>query len=597
VVDTRDDSLALSVSMAQTRRQFLRKATLVAMGFSASGLLAACGGGTAATPTTAAVKPTTAGATAPPATGSAAAAPATGAAPATSSSGSAAAAGRQGGELIYALATKFDTLDPNITTFTVVGRMAFHLFDQLVREPTPNTFIPGLAQKWEVSPTADQYTFHLRTDVTFHDGTPFNADAVKFTLDRIVDPNLKSQAAFSSIGPYASATVADPATVTVKFKTPYAPFLDSASQPYLSIVSPAAVQKFGKDFGNNPVGTGPFKFDSYKTDNVVRMVKNPDYKWAPTLYKHQGAPFLDAISWRIIPEPSTRLAALKSGDIHFMEDVATQDYSGLQGNSSFQILEGVMAGSGWSMMNNVTRAPTDDVAVRQALGWGVDRAGMIKSVWHGLFKPATSVLTSVTFAYDPATAKVYSYDPAKAGALLDGAGWKMGGSGIRQKNGQDLVLELYYRSDNPDFTAMATFLQATYQQIGIKLNLHGLAQAGYFDAVRQGMHNVQFWWGPGTDPDIVRQYFYSANADGGTNRSRYKNADMDKLIDDAAGTTDADKRKQLYSQIQMKALNEAIMVFFSDPSNIFAYQKTKANDIALDWSANYPLLYDASLAK
>jgi len=561
----------------ESRRQFLRRTALSAAGLSAFGLLSACGRGTAAAATGGA-----SGAAARPHAGAAAAA---------------APAPQQGGELIYALATKFDTLDPNVTTFTVVGRMAYHLFDQLVREPTANTFIPGLAQKWEAAPTADEYTFHLRTDVTFHDGTPFNADAVKLTFDRIVNPELKSQAAFSSIGPYASTTVVDPSTVTVKFKTPYAPFLDSAAQPYLSIVSPTAVQKYGQNFGNNPVGTGPFKFDSYKVDDVVRMVKNPEYKWGPTMFKHQGPPYLDAISWRIIPEPSTRLAALQSGEIHFMEDVATQDYHNVQKNSAFQILQGEIAGSGFSMMNNVTRPPTDELAVRQALSWGVDREGMIKAVWHGLYKPATSVLTSVTFGYDPATANVYSYNPTKAGALLDSAGWKMGGSGIRQKNGQDLALECYYRSDDADFVGMATFLQAEYQQIGIKFDLHGLAQAGYFNAVRQGLHNVQFWWGPGTDPDIVRQYFYSANADGGTDRSRYKNADMDKLINEAAGTTDAEKRKEFYDQIQMKALNEAIMVFFADPLNIFAFAKNKASGITLDWSADYPFLYDAFLTK
>ena len=572
----------------ESRRRFLQRTVLSAASLSTFGLLAACGGGTAATPTTAA----------PATTSSAAGSSVSASVPASlSASPAASPAAKVGGELTYALTNKFDTLDPNITTATDVGRVTRHLFDPLVWQPKPSEFIPGLTAKWEISPAADQYTFHLRTDVVFHDGTPFNADAVKSTLDRIVDPNLKSQTAFSLIGPYDSSTVAEPATVVVKFKSPYAPFLDSLTQPYLSPVSPAAVQKYGKDFGTNPVGTGPFKFDSYKTDNVLRMVKNADYKWAPTMFTHQGPPYLDAISWRIIPEPATRLAALKSGEVLFIQDVPTQDYDNLKNTSTIQIIEGVMSGSGMSMMINVTKAPVDDVKVRQALEWGADKAGMIKTVWKNLYKPATSPLTSVTFGYDPATANVYKYDPQKAGSLLDEAGWKMGSGGVRQNNGQDLVLGMYYRSDNPDFTAMATFLQASYQQIGVKLDLHGLAQAGYFDAVRQGQHHLQFWWGPGTDPDIVRQYFYSANANGGTNRSRYKNAEMDKLIDDAAGTTDAEKRKQLYAQIQMKALNEAIMVFFSDPLNIFAYQKSKASDITLDWSADYPLFYDTSVTK
>ena len=138
---------------------------------------------------------------------------------------------------------------------------------------------------------------------------------------------------------------------------------------------------------------------------------------------------------------------------------------------------------------------------------------MIRAVWQGLHKPACSPLTSVMFGYDPATCDVYRYDPKKAGELLDEAGWKMGAGGVRQKDGQDLALALYYRSDNADFTAMATFLQGMYQPIGIKIDLHGLAQAGYFNAVRAGEHNLQFWWDTRTDPDVVRILLHSANAE------------------------------------------------------------------------------------
>jgi peptide/nickel transport system substrate-binding protein len=448
-----------------------------------------------------------------------------------------------------------------------------------------------------VNDKADQYTFHLRKDVKFHDGTPFNADAVKFTFDRIVDPALKSQSAFSSIGPYASTQVVDPYTAVVKFKTPFAPFLSSVAGSDLAPVSPDAVKKYGADFGTHPVGTGAFKFDSYTTDSVVRMVKNPDYAWGPKFLNVSGPPHLDAISWRIIPEASTRLAALRAGEVQVIQDVPTQEYANLQNDNSVQLLQGALAGSGFSMMMNVTRPPTDDVKVRQALEWGVDKEAMIKAVWQGVHKPATSPLTSNMFGYDPATANIYKYDPQKAASLLDEAGWVKGSGAVRQKGGQDLTLAMYYRSDNSDFAAMATFLQAIYQQIGINIDLHGLSQSGYFDAVRQGMHNLQFWWETGTDPDVVRVLFYGANADGGTNRNRYKNAEMDQLIDQAAGTTDSSKRTQLYAQIQKKVLDEAVMAFFADPLNIFAAAKSKVSNVALDWSSNNLYLHNATLAK
>ena len=581
-----------------TRRHVIRTAIGAGASLTVVGLLAACGSSSknGATATTG----SSSGSTTPTSatnSGSTSASPVSGSG-ATTATAASTTAPNQGGELFYGLTNKFDTLDPNVTTFTDVIRIDNHIFDPLVWESKAGEFVPGLSTKWDVTPTADQYTFTLRSDVKFHDGTSFDANAVKFTFDRIVDPALKSQSAFSAIGPYDSTTVSDAQTAVVKFKSPYAPFLSSVgSGTVLAPVSPDAVQKLGADFGTKPVGTGPFKFDSYTTDTVVRIVKNSDYNWAPSIFKHQGAPYLDAISWRIIPESSTRLAALQSGEVQFIQDIPPQNYKDLKGDSKIQILQGELSGSGWSMMINVTKTPTDDVKVRQALEWGVDKSAMITAVWQGLGTPASSPLTSATFAYDPATKNVYSYDPKKAGDLLDQAGWKMGSGNTRQKAGQDLVLSLYYRSDNTDFTAMATFLQSMYQEIGIKLDLQGLSQAGYFDAVRAGKHNVQFWEETDADPDVVRILFYGANADGGTNRNRYKNAEMDTLINEAAGTTDPNKRKQFYAQIQMKALNEAIMVFFSDPLNIFALTKSKLNGAILDWSSAFPYFYDASLPK
>jgi peptide/nickel transport system substrate-binding protein len=384
-----------------------------------------------------------------------------------------------GGELVYGAPTRFDTLDPNVTTVSAVGRVCYHLFDPLVWEVKAGEFMPGLAEKWEVNAAVDQYRFLLRKDVKFHDGTPFTAEAVKFTFDRIVDPELKSQMAFSGIGPYESSTVVDRYTVVVKFKRPFAPFLSSVAQSVLAPVSPEAVKKHGKDFGGRPVGTGPFKFESYAPDSAVRMIRNPDYRWGPSFFKHSGPAYLDAINWRLIPEPATRLAALRSGEVHVIDDVPTQDYRNLQRETAIQLLQGDLAGSGWSMMINVTKTPTDDVRVRQALEWGVDRTAMVRAIWQGIPKPACSPLTGVMFGYDPATCNVYRYDPKKAGEILDEAGWKMDPGGVRRKDGQELALALYYRSDNADFTAMATFLQAMYQPIGIKIDLNGLAQAGY----------------------------------------------------------------------------------------------------------------------
>jgi len=503
-----------------------------------------------------------------------------------------------GGTLIYGLATKFDTLDPTVTTFSVIGKIGYHVFDPLVWQVSAGKFEPGLAESWQISPDAKAYTFKLRKDVKFHDGTPFNAQAVKFTFDRIADPATKSQTAISVLGPYDGADVIDDATIRVRFKTPYAPFLDAVSSPYLVPVSPDAVRKAGKDFGSSAlVGTGPFKFESYRADAEVVLVRNDDYKWGPAHLKSRGAPYLDKIVWRIIPESTTRIATVESGELTLVEDVPTQDYQRLKSAGKLTILDAVQAGSGWSMMMNVENPPFDDLRVRSAFEWAVDKNAMNQTVWNGVFKPACSPLTSNMLGYDAKTCDKYKYDTQRANALLDDAGWRMNtATGVREKGGLPLKLGLYFRSDSDLSRNMATFLQGNVKPVGIQIDLQGLARAGYFDAVRAGKQHMQFWWESAGDPNVVRILVHSSNANGGTNRNRYKNAEMDRLIDEAAAQTDTEKRKALYSQIQNKLLDEAVMVFFADPLSIFAYQKT-LQGVTLDWSGNYPFFHTASLQK
>lgn len=572
-----------------SRRMLLQTGASLSASLAVTGLLAACGGDDdEPTATSEAGAPT-----ATIAAGAASATPGADAPTATTASGGEA---QQGGELIYALVSRFDTLDPTITTFSDVIRTAHHMFDPLVWQPEPGEFIPGLATVWEVNDTADEYTFTLRDDVLFHDGSPLTAEAIQFTYDRIIDPETKSQVAFSALGPYDSTEVVDAQTAVVKFKSPYAPFLNSVSSVILAPLPPAVVEELGLDFGLQPVGTGPFMFDSYETDNQLRMVRNPDYNWGGGMYKHEGPAYLDAITWRIISEDATRLAALQSGEVHIIQNVPTQDYATVQDDSNLTIIDAVLPGSGWSLMNNVTRPPMDDLNVRKALQYGVDKEGLIQVIWQGLYQVSHSPLTSVTFAYDPATAEIYSYDPEMAGQLLDEAGWTMGDGDVREKGGEPLKLGVYYRSDNANFVSLATYLQAQYAEIGIELELFGLAQAGYFDAVRAGEHHVQFWWGPATDPDgVFRVFFHSSNADGGTNRNRYEDPEMDALIDEAAGTTDPEARKELYFELQHKALDEAIMVFFSEPTETYAYQKEVVIDPIVTWAATVPLFYDTWL--
>jgi peptide/nickel transport system substrate-binding protein len=442
------------------------------------------------------------------------------------------------------------------------------------------------------------YTFNLRQDVKFHDGTPLTAEAVKVTFDRIVDPNTRAQTAFSFIGPYDRSEVVDRYTVRVRFKSPNAAFLDGASSPYLGIISPAAVQKYGQDFGRVVfVGTGPFMLQSYTTDAEVRLIRNPNYVWGAPGFNHQGRAYLDGIVFRIVPEDATRLAALETGETLFVEDVPVTDYQRLKGSSSKVLLEIPQAGSGWSLMMNQMRSPTSDLAVRRAMMYAIDKDGLAKTVWNSVFKAACSPLTPNMFGFDSETCRKIPYNADQARRILDEAGWRVGPDGIRVKGSERLRLEFFLQTAPQKNIEMAAFIQANAKQVGIDVNLNVAARPAYLDAVRQGRHNLQFWWETGTDPgQILRILFHSSNAGGGTNRNNYRSPEMDKLIEQIDATADQASRKQLVVRAQQRVIDDAVMAYLADPPSLYAHDRS-VTGVWVDWGGNYPYFFNTRIQR
>jgi peptide/nickel transport system substrate-binding protein len=502
-----------------------------------------------------------------------------------------------GGELSVGISNNVDTLDANVTTFSSVGIIASHVYDPLVWQSPLGTFNPGLATEWTINENATEYTFKLREDVTFHDGTPFNAAAVKYTFDRIANPDTGAQTAFSLLGPYQETEIVDDYTVIVRFSTPYAPFLDSAASPYLGMTSQAAVDSLGADYGlTSVVSTGPFKVESYIPDSEVVLVKNPDYNWgSEVVFGQSGAANLDKITFKLIIESTTRLAALESGEVQFINDLPPLDVARLMENPDITVSQIEQPGHGWSLMFNQEKAPTDELAVRQAIAQAINKQAFIDIVFNGFGTPGCSPLTKVMFAYTDASCQALPYDPAAAAATLEAAGWiDSDGDGIRERDGVPLVIEHWYR-DNPLSSNMATTVQADLAVVGIQFNTNGADGPGYFEKVRAGEHNTQNWWDTFTDPGgVVRTLFHSSNADGGTNRNRYRNEEMDSLIDQAAGTSDAAARAELYAQIQQKVADEAIMVFMNDPYLLYGSAATLEGVVYLS-GGNIPNFYAATL--
>jgi peptide/nickel transport system substrate-binding protein len=579
------------------RREFL----LWSAGAVTSIGLAACSSPAPAAPTAApAAKPTTppAAPTAAPAaapTTAAAAAP-TPAAAAKPTVAPAAATAPSGGTLVYGLNGDFDdTLDPQVTNFDTSIRVTLNVCEPLVWEPEPGKFMPALAEKWDVSPDATVYTFNLKKGVKFHDGTPFNGAAVKFTFDRVVDPATKAGQSHDQLGPYDHTEVVDDYTIKVVMKQPYAPLLTNLNG-YLGIVSPTAVQKMGMaDFARHPVGTGPFMFSEWVNKDHVTLVRNPDYNWGSSMFKNTGPAHLDQVTFKIIPEPSVRSGTLKTGETQLIDEVDPLEYPTLSGDKNFSIIQKGQPGSGWILMlNGTSTGAIADPAVRQAMEYAVDRDGVNQSVFQGLNKPAWSPLMRPTFAYDPSTESVYSFDPDKARSILDAAGWTPGVDGIRAKGGQRLEIAFPIIS-RPRDNAMAESVQASLHDVGIDLKVDPLERAAAREAYQQNRYDISFMWFSYGDPDVLRTLFHSANV-GAFNRSKYRVPEVDKLLEDAAGSTDPNHRADVYKQIQQRVLKDTAIVPLVD-TIVYNAKRASVQGEILDALASYFYLNDVQVAK
>ena len=499
----------------------------------------------------------------------------------------------RGGELRFGLRTEPDNLDPAVTPWAVSHRVMMHVFDTLVwQDPSDLGFKPGLAESWQASPDGLAYTFKLRRGVKFHDGTAFNAAAVKFSFDRIADPETKSGFAAALLGPYAGADVVDEQTIRVRFKVASAGFLDGASQAFLGIVSPAAVKQQGKDFGLRPVGTGPFVFKEWVRQDHITLERNPDYQWASPVFKHQGPAYLDRVVFKIIPEDATRLATLENNETNFIETVPEQDLARLRGDSRFKLVIGQIPGLPIGVFLNTQKEPTDSLEVRQAILQGLSRADIIKTVYFGAYQPAHGPLGRTTLAYNKKVETLHPFDRARARDILERAGWKVGAGGIRQKDGKPLKLEFV---SSEFFKGLVTVVQAQLREIGVQVEPKLLANPTRLATASKGEMNLANLGWVASNPAVLGHFFHSKNI-GAYNWPRVKDARVDEMLDRAEASVDVERRKQLYGEVQEFAMQQALFFPVYEQLN-FCAARAEVHDIRPDARGSYLWLYDTFVTK
>ena len=452
-------------------------------------------------------------------------------------------------------------LDPHIDVSWEVLYILSAVYDTLVYQDTDGNYVPGLASKWTVSDDGTSYIFHLRDDVSFHDGSAFNAEAVKFNFERIVSLGPQSLKARSLLPSLKSIEVLDEYTIEVNLKEPDGFFLFGLGLPYLSMVSPTAVQMWGDQYHQHQSGTGPFIFKDYLVGDRYTLVRNPEYNWAPSIYNHQGPAYLKEITWRFLAEPSTRAPALKSGDVDVVFDLLPTDAQHIMQSPRHTVSTARLTGQPAFWFLNTQLPPTDNFKVRQAILYGADMQAAVKAIKRDFNPLAHGPLAAVTPEYSSEVEGMYPHDPVRATGLLEQAGWlDTDGDGIRDKEGKPLVV-LMSMVNWGQSRLFSELLYSQLKSIGIKLQLEMMDFSVQVEAGQSGRKNMLFMGGSGySASDTLKPFFHSDNTENGFAWAKYQDPQLDNLLDEAAMTIDAARRIELYKQAQVQIMEAALIL-------------------------------------
>jgi peptide/nickel transport system substrate-binding protein len=477
-------------------------------------------------------------------------------------SAAAPAAPVRGGELVFAFdgaaGTSF-ALDPEQSGFAPHHRVMRSIYDSLVVLLPGHRFGPWLATSWAVSPDGRAWTFKLRDDVHFHDGTRFDAAAVKFNLDRLEDPK-NALVAVSDVLPYDNSEVVDDFTIRILLKTPYAPLLANLSKTSLGMVSPAAVKAEGKGFLQHPVGTGPFKFVSMQPGTEIVLERNADYHWPPQGAANPGAAYIDRLVFKNVPEEATRVAVLENGQAGVADIIPPQNLLALRGDPAYRVIDGELLNLNYALYLNQTRQPWDDEAVRRAFRLSLDLDAAVRTVDLGTMKRAWTPLSPAILGYDKRFENSWKPDPAQARALLEERGWKAGPDGVRQKDGKRLTLVLLDAQGNREKRLdILTMLRRQLADTGFELRIESVAGGSYLERVAARDFDLLGGSLFAPDPDVLRRIF----SPGLRSRSGYtsvNDAELERLLDAGYQEQDLDKRVAIYGKAQKIILDKTYAI-------------------------------------
>ena len=480
--------------------------------------------------------------------------------------------------LVIAIGADQTGLDPQTVENNESGFIMATIYDSIVNyRPGTSEVGPGLAESWTVSPDGKVYTFKLRRNVKFHDGTPMNARTVAEDVDRAINPanpcyvfNRKVDTyddfTYGSVkaGNVVKMDVVDDYTLRFTLPKPNAPFLSSIAMVWQDIVSPTATKKYNCDASQHPVGTGPFKFVEAVRNDHVTVEANADY-WG-------GKPKVDRIIFRIIPESATRMLALERNEVQILADVPPADYERIEKNPALKIYrQPGLTILGVSMSNDL--GPFKDTRVRQAMNYAVDKEAINKGLYGGA-TTASQGMPSVLWGYSKDT-RPYPYDVNRAKELLKEAGHANGFS-------TEMMVYANPRGYNPIGGAkLGEAVQGYLAKVGVNAKITQYEWGAYLQKVRtltwDGMA-ISGWSGDNGDPDNFLGDLFewdTANNKARTNNAaRHHNPEFDKLLEQGRETTDQAKRAAIYEKANQILHDDAPWIFMNHTTQVRA---TRAN--------------------
>ncbi|MCI1881107.1 MAG: ABC transporter substrate-binding protein [Sporolactobacillus sp.] len=445
-------------------------------------------------------------------------------------------------QLVIGLDNDPPQLDPQKSSAAVDRQVFQSIYNTLVDIDSNGKIVPELATSWKISNSGKTYTFNLRKGVKFHDGTPFNAEAVKFNLERELDPKMGSPR-LSEVGSISKVEVLNHYQVRLSLKQPFSPLLSILTDRSGMMLSPTAVKKEGKNFANHPVGTGPYQFEErVKQDHItVKAFKN---YWG-------NKPKIKTIIYHPYADGNVRLTNLTSGNVDIVNTIDYKDINKVKKNQNLKIDKKDAIGF-QGLVLNVHRAPLNNVKIRQAINLAIDRKSIAKVVFHNYVTPATSPLPISSWAHD-SSLKQTTADVSAAKKLVKTSGLK------------NVHFTLKIPSGSSQNQQLGQMIQSMLKKAGISVKLE---MVEFGTMIQQGIdHNfdaINLGWSGRLDPDGTIYSWFVTN--GANNDMGYSNKNVDEWLNQARATESEAKRADLYHKISQQIWKDApyISLYYPD---------------------------------